>query len=79
MGDKIYPGLDNQYEFYLTEIKRLWDRKQDDISIFTKKRDQYKKLHKIASGFNVSGGTISVIAGGSVMAALSSLPHLIHL
>ena len=34
------------------------------------KCDQYKTLHKIVSGFNVSGGIISIIAGGSGMAAL---------
>ena len=70
MGDKIYPGLDNQYEFHLAEIKRLRDQIQDDIVTFTKKRDQYKTLHKIVTGFNIGGGTVSVIAGGSGMAAL---------
>ena len=39
MEDKIYPGLENQYELHLAEIKWLQDQIQDDISIFTKKCD----------------------------------------
>ena len=67
---KITSDVIHQYEFHLAEVKWLRDQIQNDISIFTKKRDQYKTLHKIASGFNVGGGTISIIAGGSGMAAL---------
>ena len=70
MEDKIYPGLDNQYDFHLAEIKQLRDQIKDDIITFTKKRDQYKTSHKIASEFNIGGGTISVTAEGSCMAAL---------
>ena len=69
---KLYPGLyDNQYEFHLAEIKRLRDQLQDDVLTFTKKRDRYKELHKLALGFNLNGSTISLITGGTSIAALT--------
>ena len=71
MTDKIYPGLEGQYDFHLAEIKRLRDQIQDDLQTFSKKREQRKALHKIASVLNASGGTISVLAGGSSVAALA--------
>ena len=71
MTDKIYPGLEGQYDFHLAEIKRLRDQIQDDLQTFSKKRERRKALHKIASVLNASGGTISVLAGGSSVVALA--------
>ena len=71
MEGKLYPSLENQYDFHLAEIKRLRDQIQDDIQTFSKKRDQRKALHKIASGLNAGASTTSVLAGSSSMAALA--------
>ena len=71
MGDKLYPGLENQYDFHMSEIKRHRDLMQDDIDAFMKKWNQYKTLHKVASAFNVGANTIGVMAGSSSVAALA--------
>ena len=72
MSDKLYPSLENQYDFHLSEIKRHRDLMQDDIEAFTKKRNQYKTLHKVASGFNIGANTVGVVAGSSSVATLAA-------
>ena len=42
----------------------------EDISHVIKKRDQRKVLHKLASGFSVSGGTIGMVTGSSSLGTL---------